>query len=251
MPPLRTTPSDASCGVVTMTPPVQRHGSWHSGKLARRPCPGGKSTQQKNPVRPSPHGQIKNLLDRFGNHRPRPDHRLIVVEQQPRCSSLSRRDCDGGTSRSSRADRRRSQTPSSAEMPRTINVAIQQADARRRAFSTRRRDLADTRGFAHAGPLAAGDGHARASPGPGTRYLVYRNGICSDLHRLPQRQVAALRRERRFNIPADFSKRVHCFPRFDCAMSGFGAVSCIVTLTAPLATVDVSLMRPNETISRE
>ena len=54
--PLRTTPSDASCGVVTMTPPSSGT-VWQSESCAS-PVPGGKSTSRKSR---SPHSTaIKN-----------------------------------------------------------------------------------------------------------------------------------------------------------------------------------------------
>ena len=82
--PLRTTPSEASCGVVTITPPSSGT-VWQSESCAS-PVPGGRSTSRI--IQFAPLHRAEELLDGLHDHRPAPDDRLVALQQEAHAHQL-------------------------------------------------------------------------------------------------------------------------------------------------------------------
>ena len=149
--PLRTTPSEASCGVVTMTPPSS--GTVWQRESCASPVPGGKIHEQIIQVAPV-HG-MNELLDGLHDHRPAPDDGLIAVDQEAHAHQLHAVVC-GRNQLFIGADRRALLDAHHQRNARPVDVAIEQADARAEMLE-RAGEVHRAGGFADAA-FAAGDG---------------------------------------------------------------------------------------------
>ena len=167
--PLRTTPSDASCGVRDdIFAAVERH------SLAERKLCVARARRQihEQKIQFAPLDGEEKLLDGLRDHRPAPDHRLVVRDQQPDAHHL-----DPVIRRWHQALRLvhgwTLMHPHHQGNARPVNVAIQQTDFCAE-IRERAREIHRASGFADAA-LAAGDGYDAFHAG---NFVLVRKWIC-------------------------------------------------------------------------